>query len=535
MANFQRAWFYPLFFLILASGVLFFFWELIKPPYLTFSDSAKFADVGRQLVNGGGLSTNFAFFNTPDFFDLSGSVPFPTNWFPLFSVILALNFLIFETGDSVVVFTSAFFFSLSSILVFLIGRRLFGKMVGVFSALAFIFTIPMLEYGAIGASESLFIFEILLAVYLLLFPQRWTWTLAGLVAGLMFLTRPQALIYLGGLIILIFLYRRKRLAINFFAGLILLLGPLFVFGKIAGLNFFGQQPVSLLFEHSTLASPNITLRGGFNQFGLDDIFTNIKPLGAKVFYHLYNFYKTLPTFISPYLLTLYFLSFLRWGNGWERGVRATTLFLFVASILAASLTIPFVRYLHPVVPLVIILAVETLIWLVGQLVKEEKKVWLICTGFILFFVIGQTLGQIFLDTRFTKKMINKDKPPVNVILGKMVGDQTKKNDLVVTNLDTWGSWYGKRRTVWLPFEPQQLVPPEGQTKIDSIFLTSYLADNPAQALGPEWLEILNHPEDLGDPFLEENFVLEKKFTIKPEDNYYREEISGVILKRKHED
>ncbi len=515
---------------LLAFLTLFFYGKLTKTPYLMFSDAAKFADMGRQIIKGQGFSTNFAFFAS-DFYKLSGQTPFATNWFPLFPLAMALNFSLFGAGDKVVVFTSGFFFIFSAVLIFFLAAKLFGKAIGMLSAITFIFTSSMLEYASIGASESLFVWEIILATYLLLFKNKWSSFLAGIIAGLMFLSRQQAPIYFLGFLILLVLTKKQRLT-GFLAGTVSLLGPVFLIGTGNSINLFGQQPLSLIFERSGLVAQNATLRGGMSQFSLPDVIINFKPLAVKTFYNLYNFYKSLPSLVSPFLAVLYFLSLLRWKKE-EIPFRLTTIFLLILSIVAASLTIPFMRYIHPVVPLMIILGVEMLVWTVSQLFKPGKKVFLLSLGFILFFVVGPTLGQIFLDSRFLVKTVNSNKPPINFILGKMVGEETRPNDLVVTNLDTWGSWYGERKTVWLPFKPDQLIPPSGQkTKIDAIFLTSYLANDPAQALGEEWQEVLDKPEQLTDSFLKDNFYLAKKFKIEPGENYGRDAVYGVILKKR---
>jgi hypothetical protein len=191
------------------------------------------------------------------------------------------------------------------------------------------------------------------------------------------------------------------------------------------------------------------------------------------------------------------------------------------------------RYVHPVAPLIIILGVEMLIFIIKKVVEEERTAYLFSLGFIIFFVVGPSLGQIFLDSRYLAKTVNMGKPPINYLLGRILGSQTQQADLIVTNLDTWGSWYGERKNVWLPLNPDQLIPPNGQeTNIDAIFLTSYLASDPAQALGEEWQKVLDDPEHLSDPFIKSNFYLYKKFKISPSENYNRESVYGVILKKK---
>ena len=96
--------------------------------YLTFSDGAKFAVIARNLFNGNGFITDFSFWGSP-FFGTSG-VPY------LVPQIMNLFFKFVGVNDLAVVSFSFFFYLLLIIFVFLLGRKLFGGLVGVISALA---------------------------------------------------------------------------------------------------------------------------------------------------------------------------------------------------------------------------------------------------------------------------------------------------------------------------------------------------------------------------------------------------------------
>jgi hypothetical protein len=144
--------------------------------------------------------------------------------------------------------------------------------------------------------------------------------------------------------------------------------------------------------------------------------------------------------------------------------------------------------------------------------------------------VGQTLGVIFLDSRFKAKTVNRDKPPVYVQLARVLRDNTKPEDVVVTNLDTWGSWYGERKTVWYPLEPEQLMGSED--KIDAIYLTSYLIDDENYYMGPAWREIFTNPGNLHNKFISENFTLKGVYEIAKENIYEKESSRAVLLVRK---
>jgi len=174
-----------------------------------------------------------------------------------------------------------------------------------------------------------------------------------------------------------------------------------------------------------------------------------------------------------------------------------------------------------------------LFWTFARIFKEKKKVLIACTLFILFFVVGQTLGKIFLDSRHLRAHVNKGKPPVYVKLAQILHENTESDDLVITNLDTWGTWYGERKTIWFPLEPSQLVPPEEKgLAVNVIFLTSYKIDDKSFFMGQAWREILSHPEEIKEPYIAENFVFVEKFKIGAEETYEREEATAILLTKK---
>jgi hypothetical protein len=172
------------------------------------------------------------------------------------------------------------------------------------------------------------------------------------------------------------------------------------------------------------------------------------------------------------------------------------------------MAIPFFRYLHPVVPLVYIIAVETLVTVVAKItdnnylffkqihtlkfkITKRNVITQVSLLIILFFAVGQTLGIVFLDSRFEKRVKNTGKPPVYVLLSFKLKEITASEDVVLTNLDTWGSWYGERKTIWFPLEPEAVNTKSDQ--IDAIYLTSYkIADENYFMGGRRFLTIRKH-------------------------------------------
>lgn len=541
-------------FLLILVGVIvwFFYWKLLLPPFLIFSDAAKFADIARSLILGRGYGMNFTFFGAemPEMVDGLFMAGLP----PLYPLTTAVFFKIFGMTDFSVILTSGFFYLAGAITLYFLGKKIFGELVGILAALAFIFDPAMLNYATSGASESLFIFEIILAALLFYQNTRVSLFLGFFVLLLSYFTRPSAIIYIAGFVLFFLLLRfKKKTQILKAGGVAVLIWLLIeaVLAKFVG-KFFLYSPLATFLHGTASFSPTAAstaiLRGGLVSAGLQ-----LKPFLSKVFYNLYNFYKLLPQILSPYLAGFYLLSLFRWEKEREKRVfRGIILFLVLVTFAATAATLPIYRYLHPVVPFIYLLAVEMLVWMVSKVISDQwSKLsgwWPVISGqkitnhqslvtiisllLLFIFIIGQTIGKIFLDSRFIRAHANPDKPPVYVQLSWLLKENTQPDDLIITNLDTWGSWYGERKTIWYPLEPSQLIPEEEkELKIDAIYLTSYKMDDENYYMGEDWRKIFYNPEKLEDPFFAKNFVFKQKFEIEPEETYEKEGATAILLIR----
>jgi 4-amino-4-deoxy-L-arabinose transferase-like glycosyltransferase len=523
--------------------------------FLHFSDSAKFADVARNLVNGLGYGSNFSFWSI-SIFGLIKTTVF--SWFstpPIMPFSIAVFFKIFGVNDFAVIATSFFYFLLTLIFVFLLAKKVFkSNLVGVLSTLAVGFNYDLINYATSGASESPFIFEIIAASYFISLKKKWSTIMAFLFLVLMYFTRPQAFIYITGIIFYWFLnnFKIKKATICFVGILIagflvdhyvltILPDRLFLYSVTARGIGAATQIVSG-------GSPSDSLRGNVIAS------TGIITIATKIFYNLYNFYKLMPQILNPYLFALFVIGLFRWGKGrMLNSFKIATLFMFLLTLLVASASIPFLRYIHPVIPLVYIIAVGTLVEIISNFqfpisnqiqifkfkISKQATINLSSLFLILLFGVGQTLGIFLLDSRFEANTHNIGIPPVYVALSYKLRDNTNKNDVVLTNLDTWGSWYGERKTVWFPLEPKQLIDPAtGEIPFDAIYLTSYLIDDENYYMGADWRLIFNNPNDPkkwtceGCAEIAKEFQLKGLFKVVATEDYERQDASAIILIKK---
>ncbi len=146
---------------IITTFLLISFGYFTRNSYLVFSDAAKFADIARNIVNGGGYTSNFSFFNSQalginQLTSVSKWIP------PAMPLVIAGFFKVFGISDLSVVLTSSLFYVGLVAVTFLLGKKVWGNLVGFLAAASVAFNVNFLEYAASGASETLFSFEIVL-------------------------------------------------------------------------------------------------------------------------------------------------------------------------------------------------------------------------------------------------------------------------------------------------------------------------------------------------------------------------------------
>lgn len=499
--------------------------------YINFSDSAKFASIAKNLVDGLGFGNSFSFWAVNMFEAVEKKTFLDLSTPPVMPLSIAAFFKIFGVGDFAVIATSIFYFVLSLIFIFLLAKKIFkNNLIGILSVLAVGSNYNMITYAINGASELPFIFGIVAAIYFATFRNVYTAIVSLLFLIFIYFTRAQAFIYIAGTIFYLFLvnFRFKKALILFIGTMIVgLLVDYFI------LSFLVGQP----FLYSVIGRG---LHSSFNQTSAaSDVLRGSGTLiiGAvqtlkNVFYNLYNFYKLMPQIVNPYLFTLFVVGLFRWkGDKVGNSFKLSSLFMVLVTFLVTALSIPFFRYIHPIIPLVYIIAIATL----SEIIVNKK----VLTFLVLLFSVGQTLGIIFLDSRFERSVYNVDKAPVYVELSKILKDHTTEDQAVITNLDTWGSWYGERKTIWFPLEPKQIINPKtGEIPFDAIYLTSYLINDENYYMGTNWRIIFENPENPkkwicdGCVQIAKEFKLNGVYKVSAKDTYENQDAHAILLIRK---
>lgn len=525
---------------LVSSFFLCFFYKHQTSGFISFSDGAKFADIAKNLKDQGAYKSSFTFFgghvfNTPEngLFP-SGGIP------PLMPYSIFISFLVFGVSDLAVQITSASYYLLMIAATYFLGRKLFGNLVGIFSAMAVAANIDFLHYSLNGASETAFTFLALLGAFCIFWKNKFSNLAFFITLCLLYLTRPQGIVFIFALMFWWGIYKhgiKKGLKtfLTLTLGIVLfdffLVGPL---SKIFPVYPIFARGLEAARFYSAGESVSESLRGGVNNsIGWAEV-------AKKIFYNIYNFYKSLPNILNPYLAGSYFIGFFIIRKGKETLIlKLLSVTLIAGSFLLAAATIPFYRYLHPVIPFVYILAVAGISDVINKHVSSNGFRIVFLSLIIFTFSVGQSLGIIFLDSRFERKALNIGKPPIYTQMSWDLRKNTTKDQLILTNLDTWGSWYGERRTVWFPLTPKQIIDSKtGSTPFDVIYLTNYKIDDENYYMSESWRLIFENPDNPekwtcdGCDLIAKEYKLLKVFEVSQTENYENIEGRSILLIKK---
>lgn len=529
-------------FLLVIIGLvnIYFYRMFFSPQALTFSDGAKMAEIARNLIDYGAYGSFFSSFgadkNILNHLDLN---LFPRlDRQPLMPLSIAVFFKIFGASDVSVMLTSLIYYLFTVVCLYILGTKLKDKNVGLILALAFLFIPNFWEYAINGASETLFAFQIVLS-FLLLINENKNFKFLGIaVAALSYFTRPQGFILASGAVLYYLLLTEAKTKRALFKFLILaviyLIIDLFVFTKITGKTFFYSilskgSNVSVLY---TTASPGTEgLRENVDVQNI--LLNNTSVVVKKLFYNIYNMYKLIPTTMSPYIFAFFALSiFVKSKNNYLEKLKYVTFYMFLTVLVTTSLSIPFIRYFHPFLTLIYLISIVCISNIIVPFNSKNASNYILIS-LISIFVIFQGIGMLTLDSRFNLDRVNVTKKPIYQLFSENLKLQTDPDDVITTNLDTWGSWYGERRTVWLPTTPEVI---EG-SGFDAIYLTSYKIDDENYYLSSEWRTIFENPNNSnkwqcgGCDYIADNYKLQNEITINPDETYEREAGKAILLVR----
>ncbi|HBC72860.1 MAG: hypothetical protein UX91_C0002G0018 [Candidatus Amesbacteria bacterium GW2011_GWB1_47_19] len=482
--------------------------------WLSFSDSVKYAEAAINFNYGRGLVIHHSLFNPVLLSKYTPGDAFSPGFHPLTSWVLSIVFRIFPLSDSTVVIFGVGVWLLIAVLVYLIGKKLHSIQAGITAVVFLLGNMYFLDYARNSTSEIFLSLEIILAVILYLYNPKRKW-LSLVPVTLMFFTRAQSIVIAVSLFILVLIFSRRRLLVLAVAGIIIL----------TGIPFSSRYPfVSPAFYFNSIYSTPSDNNGAYMRGAPSDRITTRK-LAAKTVYNLYNFLKFPDRIVNPIILALFLYGVFALIKQRElRGFYIYTLISGLLLIIAASLTLPIARYVHPVLPLIFICAAISLV----ELAKNLRLKYLFA-GLLIFIVSLPMIGYITLDSRYRRQQFNTNQPPAYKAIADVMAQNIPRGKLTITNLDAWAAWYHGLTTMWFPLAPEMIKPYPGKiNNVEYIVITNYLENDANFSLG-DWKEVVYSPENIKNPYLMNNYRVLKIFVIPATENYDNQEYRGTIL------
>lgn len=543
--------------LLAIAGILLWalamWWLFAYVPFdgITHPDAMDYAQIGRNLWRSGwqwGVTTSEV---TPLALSVSARMPF-LNLLraPLWPAALAAGFGLFGVSDWTVGLVNAFFYFAALPLLYLLGRRLFARRVGIAAAAVYAASPWILTFSVNGMSESLFVFLWLATLYLVVLacePKRGLgWPLvAGLAAGLAYLTRYNALL-LSPLIALYLFWVprshtpawRPRLAraLLFGAAFVLATSPWWV----RNLVFVGDPLFTLQRWFVAMDTPTYPRFSLFKTISPPSLWGYLEQHGAeylaKVKRLFVTFYQDLPTDLSfnggsPYVPLVFFAGLFYPLQGQAARLRWLVGGSWLITLLGSILLTPIPRLLFPFYSLLLLFALG----FVDQLVVDwrnrsfEKQfiafaqhsrptwlqrasIWLVRPGLVLIVVSLFFLVPTLNDARGVLERGFQPLHPVSLnrrLYGAEIDyirAHTSPDDVLLTDyMDVMG-WNVDRQAIWLPVDPAMAADIEALVPITGVVLSHRMLEYPEDAA---WYEFYhNRPETI----LEGRYRLEHTFT-----------------------
>jgi 4-amino-4-deoxy-L-arabinose transferase-like glycosyltransferase len=450
--------------------------------HLWAPDAMKFAQAGRNLLEGGGFDRDEVW---PMSLVSGGELNEETQAV-LHPLVVAALFKVIGRSDGVVALASGLFFILAAPLVYFIGRSLFGAAIGAIATLLYLGDRSTLYYSVSGLSESLFTFLLLVLFAALICPgergRLRRYALAGAVLGLCYLARPVALAFIPAALVYAYFdagrdlrpgSRVLRAAALLLAAVCVVVIVLAAFGVLGGV---GSERNSFHLITNTPDYPGHSYVRSVTPVPFWEHFTAHPEAHIKKWLHQLGVMSRgfFQGFADPIVVVLFVAFPLIFG---ERGA-PLRLFLLAAALVVlqaslAALTMPATRYIHPFVPLGMVFASASLIVGIRRLLPESPGlraavVAAVAVAALHPFVLTAPIDRDgVISAGFSEIHGAKD----FTSLGAFVQEHTGEDDVILSDAPWIVAWYGDRTSIWLPNSPRDVVYLRTDADIEWLFLT----------------------------------------------------------------
>jgi len=258
-------------------------------------DESSWMSVASELIKGNGFFTRSLEFHWLEQYTL----PRPEDFrFPAFTLTLAGAFKIFGVSYLVALLTVVFLNLSFEILFFITIRKIFGNATALFGLVVTVFSPIQLMYNTFVLTESLFGLILCGLVFWSTYNHKKIpvkWIGLGLLTGILYLVRPNGILFLPGIFIYFILSRKEKniplkyLLYSLLAFFLTIL-PWLVRNYVYFEDPFHIAGNAGLLKAQSADQANLTLTQFISQFGLFFPFVKIFS-GIKTFFHVLGLYE----------------------------------------------------------------------------------------------------------------------------------------------------------------------------------------------------------------------------------------------------
>ncbi len=456
---------------------------------LISGDALDYAGIARNVYRGQGFISGEI---TPLQLAFKEGLPQPNLWrAPLHILVIAAAFHLFGLSDLSVIITSTLFFFLSIPAVYMLIKKLFPSMIAFFGTLFFISSPSVLYYSISGLRESMALFWMTLLLTLFLIDKEektWLYFIAGSVAGLLYLTRYNAIFFLAPILIYIYLTQKNEKFLclaRFFISFAIIVTPwLWRNYLLVGNPFFSLQKFEVAMFTSTYP--------GYSLYMIPEllsvpkfVLSHFKDIFIKAIRGFGTFYITFPTpgfgGIGRYVMIFFIASIFHRFDKEQEKFR----WLVYSMILLQMFALAFIHHLPRLffifVPFFAAFGVAFFVHLIENLKASALKETLIYILTLTVLILAPLVQAINPFDRGSD-MLYYTQDQI-----KYIKSVSSRNGVIVTDIPDVVSWHADRVAVDIPVKPAMMEIIEDKVPVQAIYLSSIL--HQWEEVGKGWLKI----------------------------------------------
>ena len=486
--------------LLLLAGIIWTGYYSVHATGILGSDDREYASIARNIADGKGVVRNLVCPIDLQFFE---RLPIPEFIHPPgYPVIIAGFFKLFGISDGAALLPSCLSYLILILLFFFFAKRHLEIRTAVLATLGLIFNREILGVSLVVLSEE--VYTLAFFVFFVVMVEAKSLReifIGGLLLGASHLIRENIYPFLLPLVAYLYFYpdipRWKKMLL-FAAGVMIPIvpnllrsfwvtgSPLFSYGKFTLMAFTEKYPwVNVYREMQVPPLSQFLLEEG-NQF-LTKYFSNLGTALKGIFF------VTNPFVFAFFLVDMFFW---RIDPFWKK-VKTLFLLLFISQILFVSLFTFTHRYFFPLVPLMILFAVQGFFTVadgvLGRFHMGGNKRALTVLGSIFLIVLMVPALSILFRINTSSSPDSKDAPFGFLIgreeagrLNSFLKANLKDDQIVWTDLHEVLEWEGNRFCGWLPRKIEDLDQIQKKIPVDALLLT----DLRIPLMGSEWNKLL---------------------------------------------